>query len=240
MAACVTEPHPARASRLIGAVLLSACVVLAATAQTAGSDPLPLRTSPAPAPAGHEEANAAGIVIGGYEQLTVQPGKVLLQPALITEQDARGRALKSIKAERAESTGLDASNSTWNFYGNVTVTLAEGQMHADRATVLIARGHISSATVTGAPASFEQRAAEGGAVSARGRANDIRYDATGGNLVFTGDVWFDSESTGEISSSRATYNIPTRTSSFEKGDGGRVRGTIRLKSGSGGATERTP
>jgi lipopolysaccharide transport protein LptA len=239
MAACVTEPHPARASRPMGAMLLAACGVLAATVQAAGSNPVPLRNTPAPAPAGREDANAAGIVIGGYEQLTVQPGKVQLQPALITEQDARGRALKSIRAERAESTGLDASNSTWNFYGNVTVTLAEGQMHADRATVLIARGRISTATVTGAPANFEQRGAEGGAVIARGRANDIRYDATGGDLVFTGDVWFDSESTGEISSSRATYNIPARTSSFEKGVGGRVRGTIRLKSGSGGEPERT-
>ena len=238
MAACATEPHRARAGRRTAAVL-AACVVLAATAPAVGSAPAPLRTSPAPAAAGRDEASAAGIVIGGYEQLTVQPGKVQLQPALITEQDARGHALKSIRAERAESTGLDASNSTWNFYGNVTITMVEGQMHADHATVLIARGRISSATVTGTPASFEQRAAEGGAVSARGRANDIHYDAAGGNLVFTGDVWFDSESTGEISSSRATYNIPARTSSFEKGDGGRVRGTIRLKSGSGGETGRT-
>lgn len=198
--------------------LLAAALVAFAAARPA---------SPA-APAAGGTAEAGGIRID-FGQLTEQPGKVLLQQAVITEEDARGRALKTIKADRAESTGLDASNSTWNFYGDVTVTIAEGELRADRATVLLMRGRISTATVTGTPASFEQRTADGGAVAARGRADDIRYDAGSGDLVFTGNVWFNSETTGEISSSRATYNIPARTSSFEKGEGERVRGTIRLK-----------
>ena len=122
----------------------------------------------------------------------------------------------------------------------MTVTIPEGELRADQARVLILRGHISTATVSGQPASFEQRAAEGGAVRASGRAQDINYDAGSGNLVFTGSVWFSSETTGEVSSSRATYNIPLRTSSFEKGDNERVRGTIRLKPRGGAETDKTP
>lgn len=221
MAACTTDR---RTRRRGPPLLVAALLACAAGVTTHAATPL--------AP------SATGIRID-FGQLTEQPGKVLLQQAVITEEDAHGRALKTIKADRAESNGLDASNSTWNFYGDVTVTIPEGELRADRATVLLKRGRIGTATVTGAPASFEQRAAEGAAVSARGRANDIHYDAGSGDLVFTGNVWFNSETTGEISSSRATYNIPARTSSFEKGEGERVRGTIRLKP-RGGETERTP
>lgn len=188
---------------------------------------------------GAESANGAGIRIE-FGQLTEQPGKILLLQAVITEEDARGNTLKTIRAERAESNGLDVSNSTWLFSGQVTVTIPDGEMHADKARVLIVRGRISNATVTGMPASFEQRSGDAGVARARGRANDISYDSVSGDLVFTGSVWFSSESTGEISSSRATYNIPLRSSSFEKGDNERVRGTIRLKPRTSTEPDKTP
>lgn len=189
---------------------------------------VPVLATTALTAAGAEAVNSGGIRIE-FGQLTEQPGKVLLQQAVITEEDSRGKALKTIRADRAESNGLDVSNSTWSFNGQVIVTIPEGELHADQARVLIVRGRISTAVVSGVPASFEQRASEGGAVGARGRANDINYNSGSGDLVFTGNVWFSSEATGEISSSRATYNIPLRTSSFERGDNERVRGTIRLK-----------
>jgi lipopolysaccharide transport protein LptA len=192
-----------------------------------------------PLAGGASVAVGAGIRIE-FGRLTEQPGKVLLEQAVITEEDARGNPLKSIRADRAESNSLDVSNSTWVFTGQVTVTIPEGELQADRAQVLILRGLISTATVTGKPASFQQRAAAGGAVSARGRANDISYNAGTGDLVFTGSVWFSSESTGEISSNRATYNIPLRSSSFEKGDNERVHGVIRLKPRGTGEPDKTP
>ena len=209
MAACATErQHTAPARRRAPLAAL-----LAATSMTA---------------LGADAMNSGGIRIE-FGQLTEQPGRVLLQQAVITEEDARGNALKTIRADRAESNGLDVSNSTWSFNGQVTVTIPEGELHADQARVLIMRGRISTAVVTGVPASFEQRAGDNGAVGARGRANDINYNSGSGDLVFTGNVWFSSDATGEISSSRATYNIPLRTSSFEKGENERVHGTIRLK-----------
>ena len=181
----------------------------------------------------------AGIRIE-FEQLTEQPGKVLLEQAVIMEDDARGTTLKTIRADRAESNGLDVSNSVWAFTGHVTVTIQEGELHADQARVLIVRGRISTAHVSGTPAAFEQRASRSGAPIARGHSNDISYNADSGDLVFNGSVWFSSESTGEINSSRATYNIPRRTSSFDKGDNERVRGTIRLKPRSSGEQDKNP
>jgi lipopolysaccharide transport protein LptA len=220
VAACITELRHAAC----GIALLLVAPLLPAAA-------LPVTSADA--------ASNAGIHIE-FSQLTEQPGKVLLQQAVITEEDALGNTLKTIRADRAESNGLDASNSTWIFTGQVTVTIPEGELHADHARVLILRGRISTATVSGQPASFQQRATEGGVVQARGRADDISYNAGSGDLIFTGSVWFASDSTGEVSSSRATYNIPLRTSSFEKGDNGRVRGTIRLKPRSSGEPDRTP
>lgn len=176
-----------------------------------------------------------------FEQLTEQPGKVLLQQAVITEQDARGNVLKTIRADRAESNGLDVSNSTWTFTGEVVVTIPEGELRADQARVLILKGHISTAAVKGQPANFEQHGGGGTAARASGRAEDISYDAGSGNLLFTGNVWFRSETTGEVSSSRATYNIPQRISSFEGGGGQRVRGTILTKPlPASGEPDRTP
>jgi lipopolysaccharide transport protein LptA len=239
MAACITERRA-----LATLLALAACNAPLAHAAQVGAPAVAAPTAAAVAGTATTPARATATLPAGgiridFGQLTEQPGKVLLQQAVITEEDTRGRALKTIKGDRAESNGLDASNSTWNFNGNVIVTIAEGELRADRATVLLTRGRIGTAAGTGMPASFEQRTTEGGAPTARGRANDIRYDAGSGDLVFTGNVWFNSESTGEISSSRATYNIPARTSSFEKGEGERVRGTIRLKPRSG-ETERTP
>jgi lipopolysaccharide transport protein LptA len=192
----------------------------------------------APAATPATAKDGAGIRIE-FGRLTEAPGKILLEQAVITEEDARGTALKTIRADSAESNSLDVSNSTWVFTGHVTVNMPEGELQADRAQVLILRGLVSTATVTGQPANFQQRAVASGAVAARGRANNIDYNAGSGDLVFTGNVWFSSETTGEISSSRATYNIPLRTSSFEKGDNERVHGVIRLKPRSG-ETEKTP
>ncbi len=186
-----------------------------------------------------ETMGGAGIRIE-FGQLTEQPGKVLLEQAVIMEEDARGTILKTIRADRAESNGLDVANSVWAFSGHVTVTIQEGELHADQARVLIVRGRISTANVSGTPAAFEQRTSRSGAPSARGHANDISYNADSGNLVFNGSVWFSSESTGEINSSRATYNIPLRTSSFDKGDNERVHGTIRLKPRSSGEQDKNP
>lgn len=186
-----------------------------------------------------ETPAGAGIRIE-FGQLTEQPGKVLLEQAVIMEEDARGTILKTIRADRAESNGLDVANSVWAFSGHVTVTIQEGELHADQARVLIVRGRISTANVSGTPAAFEQRTSRSGAPGARGHANDISYNAESGDLVFNGSVWFSSESTGDISSSRATYNIPLRTSSFDKGDNERVRGTIRLKPHSTGEQDKSP
>jgi len=226
MAACATDGRSA--ARRLALQLALACAALPA--------------AQLPAVAANAQGDApgsAGIRIE-FGQLTEQPGKVLLQQAVITEEDARGNALKTIRADRAESNGLDVSNSTWNFTGQVTVTIPEGELRADQARVLILRGHISTANVSGLPASFEQRAPEGGPARASGRAQDISYDAGSGNLLFTGNVWFRSETTGEVSSSRATYNIPLRTSSFEKGDNERVHGTILLKQRGTAEPDKSP
>ena len=62
-----------------------------------------------------------------------------------------------IMAERAQASGLDFEDSVWEFSGSVRMKLTDGELASDTARVRFAKGEIQSATVTGAPATFEQR-----------------------------------------------------------------------------------
>lgn len=172
-----------------------------------------------------------------WERLEYQPGKVMLRKVVITERDALGREQR-IQADLAEAKGVDFENNDWNFSGNVIVSIPEGELNAAQAVVHFIKGRISSATATGAPATFKQRgagaAAGSGAITgARGRAQTITYEVQAGDVTLQGDAWLSDESR-EITSPRLVYNIAQR-SVVAEGDevGGRVRGTIRSKNRAG-------
>jgi lipopolysaccharide transport protein LptA len=155
-----------------------------------------------------------------FDTLEYQRGKVLLRKVSIQQGAMR------VQAELAEAAGLDFDNNTWVFSGNVIVQLPEGTLQAARATVQFRAGRIATAAVTGAPATFAQRA-DGASTGARGHATEIGYDAGSGDVRLHGDAFL-SDERSEISSHTIVYSIPQRSFRAEGNDGDdRVRGTIR-------------
>lgn len=107
-----------------------------------------------------------------------------------------------ITAERAVASGLDFEDSRWEFSGAVRISMPESALASDTARVRFARGEIQSATVTGSPATFEQRRNE---ELAQGRANRIDYDLGRGAVEFAGDAWL-SDGRTEITGATLVYS----------------------------------
>lgn len=107
-----------------------------------------------------------------------------------------------ITAERAQASGLDFEDSGWEFSGTVRIKLIDGSLESDTARVRFAKGEIESATVTGAPATFEQRRE---AEFAQGRARRIDYDVGRGTVEFAGGAWL-SDGRTEVSGATLVYS----------------------------------
>lgn len=107
-----------------------------------------------------------------------------------------------ITAQKAQASGLDFDDNRWEFTGAVRMSLMDGALSSDTATVRFAKGEIQSATVTGAPATFEQhRQAE----LAKGRANRIDYDLERGTVELAGNAWL-SDGCNEITGATLVYS----------------------------------
>jgi lipopolysaccharide transport protein LptA len=111
-----------------------------------------------------------------------------------------------ITADSAVASGLDFEDSRWEFTGTVRIATPESSLASDTARVRFAGGEIQNATVTGAPANFEQRRGE---QLSRGRANRIDYDLRRGTVEFAGDAWL-SDGRNEVSSETLVYSTRTQ------------------------------
>jgi lipopolysaccharide transport protein LptA len=107
-----------------------------------------------------------------------------------------------ITALRARASGLDFEDSSWEFSGTVRIAMTDSNLASDSARVRFSGGRIQSATVTGAPASFEQKRNE---QVAQGRANRIDYDLGRGTVELAGDAWL-TDGRNEITSSTLVYS----------------------------------
>lgn len=107
-----------------------------------------------------------------------------------------------ITAAKAQASGLDFDDSRWEFSGTVRMSLIDGALASDAARVRFAKGEIQSATVTGAPATFEQRRQ---AELAQGHANRIDYDLDNGTVELAGDAWL-SDGRNEITGATLVYS----------------------------------
>lgn len=118
-----------------------------------------------------------------------------------------------ITAERAVASGLDFEDSRWEFNGSVRISMPESELASDSARVRFGGGEIQSATVTGAPATFEQKRDD---KLAQGRANRIDYDLGRGAVEFAGDAWL-SDGRTEITGATLVYStVNQRVVSDEK------------------------
>lgn len=109
-----------------------------------------------------------------------------------------------ISADNAVANSLDIKkDSNWEFSGTVRITMPDASLSSDTARVLVSGGEIASATVTGAPATFEQQRKE---EHAEGRANRIDYDLKRGSVELAGDAWL-SDGGKEITGATLIYSM---------------------------------
>lgn len=217
MVFCCIEPS--RGARCRGAVLaaLLAPALLSAAApaaDTAGASPavgsgeLPCNEPPMCYRASHLEAERNRVVLYDFDIVDMT------------------RGISHIKADRAEGTGLDFANSRWVLTGHVQVFMPEGQLRADRATVLFASQRIDSMSAAGAPAEFEHPLGNG--QIAHGHAQVIDFDMARNEVQLHGDGWL-SDGCNEITGGHISYDIGAERVRADSapGDSAQVRGTIR-------------
>jgi lipopolysaccharide transport protein LptA len=135
-----------------------------------------------------------------------QNGVLVFDAITITQGQIR------ITADRAVASGLDFEESRWEFSGDVRIAMPEASLASDTARVRFSGGQIASATVTGAPATFEQQRKE---ERAEGRANRIDYDLQRGTVEFAGDAWLKDART-ELTSATLVYSTVTQRVISEK------------------------
>ncbi len=107
-----------------------------------------------------------------------------------------------ITADKAVATGLDFEDSTWKFSGTVRISMPEAALASETASVRFAGGQVAAATVTGAPATFEQRSENR---QAQGRANRIDYDLQRGTIELDGEAWL-SDGKTEMTGGKLVYS----------------------------------
>jgi len=130
-----------------------------------------------------------------------------------------------VEAQEASATGLEFENSQWSFKGQVRITVPDGKLASDLATVAFRDNEIARAVVQGGPATFEQRLEDGRL--AKGRAKSIEYDVRAGTARLVGDAWL-SDSRNEISGNTLVYDIARQrvAANPDETDPGGVRITI--------------
>lgn len=125
-----------------------------------------------------------------------QNGRLKFEAITITQGEVK------ITAQRAEATGLDFKESSWEFSGTVRITMPEAALASDSARVRFSRGVIATAMITGAPATFEQQRED---QLAQGRAKRIDYDLQRGTVELDGDAWL-SDGKTEMTGGKLVYS----------------------------------
>ena len=162
-----------------GIAVVLVAVAAAASAQTPDRNRLPIN-----------------IEVKGPTNFDTQNGVLNFSDITITQGDIR------ITAERAVATGVDFEDSRWEFSGTVRIKTVEAQLASETARVRFSKGEIQSASITGAPATFEQKRED---KLARGRANRIDYDLGRGAVEFAGDAWL-SDGRNEVAGATLVYS----------------------------------
>src|SRR6187399_648426 len=140
-------------------------------------------------------------------EMDYRNNNAVLRDVVITQCSVRIQA-----AEARITGGLDFENSHWTISGDVRITADGGKLSSDKAIVAFRNKLISAATITGAPAQFEQLRDDG--TTARGHANTIEYETTSGTVSFITNAFL-SYGRNEATGQQFVYNI--RKQSLEPG-----------------------
>jgi lipopolysaccharide transport protein LptA len=131
-----------------------------------------------------------------------------------------------VTAQEASASGLEFQDSEWRLQGDVRIVIPGGLLQSSEARVQFRNNAIVTATIKGAPATFEQRL-KGQDQLARGRAAAIEYNVKESTVRLTGDAWL-SNGQNEIEGNTLVYDIGrqrVQANPNEKDPGG-VRITI--------------
>jgi len=171
----------------------------------------------APAPCANQEI----VVENKSLEMDYRNNNAVLHDVVITQCGMR------IQAEEASiKGGLNFENSNWTISGDVRITAEGGSLNSDKALLSFRHKLISAATITGAPAQFEQQREDG--TTARGRANTIDYETTSGTVSFRTNAWL-SYGRNEITGEQLVYNIRTQSVQAQtKSGAGSGDGRIRI------------
>ncbi|RPI14389.1 MAG: lipopolysaccharide transport periplasmic protein LptA [Lysobacterales bacterium] len=131
-----------------------------------------------------------------------------------------------VEAQEARATGLDFKDAEWQLKGAVRITVPDGRLAADEATVNFKENQIQRAVIRGRPATFEQRLKESKQL-AQGRANTIEYDVRAGSVRLDGDAWL-TDGRNEIRGRTLVYDVAKQRVAANPGESepGGVRITI--------------
>jgi lipopolysaccharide transport protein LptA len=145
-----------------------------------------------------------------------------------------------VEALEARATGLNFENSKWDLKGQVRITVPDGKLISDDATVTFRDNDIVSATVRGSPATFEQRLEKTGQL-AQGRARTIEYDVRNDTVRLAGDAWL-TDGQNEIRGNTLIYDIGRQRVAANPGETepGGVRITSNPKENPEAAKPRKP
>lgn len=134
-----------------------------------------------------------------------------------------------VEAQEATASGLEFVNSQWTFSGQVRITVPDGKLSSDSATVTFRDNQIVEARVRGSPAQFEQRLKDSGKL-AQGRAATIEYDVRNDTVRLAGQAWL-TDGQNEIRGETLIYDIGRQRVAANPGatEPGGVRITINPK-----------
>ena len=113
----------------------------------------------------------------------------------------------SIEADEGRANNRDRER-VWQFSGNVTITVNNGEIKCDSAVLHFDGSALSQAVVKGSPASFEVRRLDADDVT-YAEAAQLQYDVRNGTIEFSGDATI-TESGNQISAPLFVYNITER------------------------------
>jgi lipopolysaccharide transport protein LptA len=138
-----------------------------------------------------------------------------------------------IKADRAERSGAKADDSTWVLTGHVEITVPQGHLGADQATMQVVSSRIVTMTAQGSPAQFERGAdsTASGIIGrgAHGHAREIIYDLDRSELQLNGDAWLTDGCYYELHSQHISYDIANQKVRGGLNDGSGVQGSVAPK-----------
>lgn len=114
----------------------------------------------------------------------------------------------SIESDEGRATNGTEDNRELKFSGNVVIIVNNGRIECDNANLQFTGSTLSSAVVTGAPATYELTRAAADDVT-YAEAGRLRYDVAAGIIEFSEDATI-TESGNQIASNYLLYNINER------------------------------